>query len=394
MIHKEIDKIILADLEELIANAIPEGKSIEYKEELLLSGDNDKKEFLYDISSFANASGGDIIFGMKQNKDSGYPEKLAGIMIDNTDRLQLQIDSIIRDSILPRLPLVNYQFILLNENHYALIIRIPKSWNKPHQVIYKGTDKFYSRSNNGKYKLDVFELRNAFIASDSLKQKINKFRNERFSEIISNEGAVPLLDNGKIILHILPFISFETGNIIDLMEINNKKDYLRPLGDQAFLTRYNFDGILSYVNHRTDEPHYSYLQLFKNGIIETVDSWMIQPFREGRKQLYIETIEELIINFLFRVPQIYSELNIDPPIVLLLTRTGTREYELGSDYWFTAFNEKKVDKDILTFPEILVEDWDSIDIKVKPWFDSLWNSVGIEESKSYKAGKWVKRNKF
>jgi len=391
MINKELDKITIEDLEELIENSVPEGKSIDYKEKISLLKDNERKEFLYDVSSFSNASGGDLIYGIKEDKETGYPKEIIGIKIENTDKLKLQLDSIIRDSISPRLTGINYNLIQLKDDYYVLIIRISKSWNKPHQVIFKGTDKFYSRGNNGKYKLDVFELRNAFIASDSLKQSISKFRNERLADIVSNEGAAPLLDNGKIILQIVPFISFETGNIIDLLEINHKKDLLRPLGNQGFSTRYNFDGILSYENQGVNKPSFSYLQLFKNGIIETVDSWIIQPFREGKKQLYIENIEEFIIDFIHRVPEIYKVINIEPPFVILLTMTGVSDYELGLHGRFFSFDEKKVGKEILTFPDILIEDWNSLDNLIKPWFDSLWNSVGIEESKSFIDGKWTKR---
>lgn len=392
MIQNELDKITLEDIEELIENSIPEGKSIDYKEKFNLGKDNDKKEFLFDVSSFANASGGDIIIGVTEDKSTGYPKEIQGIKIENKDKLQLHLDSIIRDSISPRLPSVNYHFVAVKEDYYVLIIRISKSWNKPHQVIFKGTDKFYSRSSNGKYKLDVFELRNAFIASVSMKQNIIKFRNSRLSEIISNEGAVPLLDNGKIILHVVPFISFETGTLIDLVEINNKRDLLRPIGDQGFSTRFNFDGILSYINPRINEPNDSYLQLFKNGIIETVDSWVIQPFREEKK-LYIESIEEFIINFIYRVPKLYSIAKIDPPIVLLLTMTGAYDYELGLHNSFIFLTKKNVGKDILTFPDIMIENWDNIDMKIKPWFDALWNSVGMEGSKSYKDGKWIRRKR-
>ena len=36
--------------------------------------------------------------------------------------------------------------------------RIPRSWNGPHPVIFKGHGHFYARSAAGKYRLDVDQL--------------------------------------------------------------------------------------------------------------------------------------------------------------------------------------------------------------------------------------------
>lgn len=388
MISKELDNITLEDIQDLKDNYVPEGKTIDYKETISISSDSDRKEFLFDVCSFANASGGDLIFGIKQNVESSCPEEILGIEIPNIDKLKLQIDSMLRDNISPRLPSVNYASILLKESLYVLIIRIANSWNKPHQVTFRGVDKFYSRGTNGKYPMDVLELKNAFLSADSLSQNINKFRIERLTKILSDEGVIPLLDNGKIILQIIPLISFRTDLSIDIKQLYSKSTILGPIGESSFLTRYNFDGILAYSSHKDNNSYASYLQFHKNGIVESVNSWIIQPF-DGSKRLFIESIEESIFRFIEKVKKIYKIVNIEPPFVALLTLTGVREYKIGSHNIYISFNDKQVEKDNLIFPDLLIEDWNNeIDLIVKPWFDSLWNAVGYEESKSYVDGKW------
>jgi predicted HTH transcriptional regulator len=52
------------DLNALVTNGISEGRTIDYKEQLDISQDAEKKELLADIMSFANASGGDLVFGI------------------------------------------------------------------------------------------------------------------------------------------------------------------------------------------------------------------------------------------------------------------------------------------------------------------------------------------
>lgn len=87
MIPKNLKDINIDDLKSLIENSVKEGKTIDYKLAVNISSDSDRKEFLYDVSSFANASGGDIIFGVKENEGTGYPDELVGLE-GNMDELR------------------------------------------------------------------------------------------------------------------------------------------------------------------------------------------------------------------------------------------------------------------------------------------------------------------
>ena len=64
MINCPINEINQTNIETLITDKIEESRTLEYKEELPIGTDNEKKEFLADVSSFANALGGDIIYGI------------------------------------------------------------------------------------------------------------------------------------------------------------------------------------------------------------------------------------------------------------------------------------------------------------------------------------------
>ncbi len=64
MIPKPLDKIEKPDIDALVANAVSERRTIEYKLVLPENADSNKKEFLADVSSFANAAGGDLLFGV------------------------------------------------------------------------------------------------------------------------------------------------------------------------------------------------------------------------------------------------------------------------------------------------------------------------------------------
>ena len=135
VINRDIEQITKDDLQSLIDNEVFESKTIEYKQALPSSSESDKKEFLADISSFANASGGDFIFGMVQDPDTGLPKDLQGLGIANVDQEILRLENMIRDGIAPRILSVATKSITLSNSKVALVIRIPKSWISPHRVI-------------------------------------------------------------------------------------------------------------------------------------------------------------------------------------------------------------------------------------------------------------------
>src|SRR5580658_7772679 len=108
MIPKIFDAIQKSDIDALITDGVNESKTLEYKQQLPGLTDEDKKEFLADVSSFGNASGGDIIFGIKgavnaKGQKSGSPEKVEPLMGNSADQTKLRLEEIIRNNINPRL---------------------------------------------------------------------------------------------------------------------------------------------------------------------------------------------------------------------------------------------------------------------------------------------------
>lgn len=79
---KEIENITEERINSLKVNQVAEDKHIEYKLILPSEKYDDKKEFLADVSSFTNADGGVIFYGIKA-KD-GIAEDITRLVIDST----------------------------------------------------------------------------------------------------------------------------------------------------------------------------------------------------------------------------------------------------------------------------------------------------------------------
>lgn len=391
MINKDIKLIIEQDLKDLVENAVKEGKDIEYKRELLTVSDDEKKEFLADVSSFANAGGGDLIIGIEEDKTTGEPKEVRGIEIENTDKEIQRLDNIIRDGISPRIPSLDIQSIKLSNGKSVLILRISQSWISPHRVIFKGSDKFYSRNSSGRYPLDVDELRIAFTLSETLKSKIANFRVDRISKIIANETPVMCNENPKVILHIIPLVSFSRVQNYDIQKVVDAPNIfskMLPIGHSVHSYRYNYDGFLTYSSG-TDGKAGSYFQLYRNGIIEAVEACMLGWYNE-KKIIPSITFEKEIIDALTRYLSLLQIMNVAMPIFINLTLVGVKGYILETANRDPFVDKVPIDRDTLLFPEHIIEKYsEKAEHILKSNYDALWSAAGYPRDSYYdEKGDW------
>ena len=168
-----------AHLARLVADGEAESKTIDFKRDLVGQSDGDKKEFLYDVSSFANTIGGDLVFGMDERQ--GVATELVGLDGLNADIEIQRLLQIARDGIRPPIAGLNARAIQLANGRTALVVRIPRSWNPPHQVTYQKAFRFYARDTNTKYHIEVDELRSAFTGSTAIADRLRSYRTARSS---------------------------------------------------------------------------------------------------------------------------------------------------------------------------------------------------------------------
>ena len=385
MIAKSVDQITEENLQALKDNSVSEGKTIEYKQSLPSKSDSGKKEFLADVSSFANASGGDLIYGVSESK--GIITAIDGLEVDDIDQEILRLEGIIRTGMQPRLPSVTISPpIPLENSKVALVIRIPKSWISPHRVICGGHDKFYARSSNGKYPLDVGELRIAFNLSETITERIRNFRLDRISNIFANETPVPFYDTAKIVLHLIPIISFNPAQRYDIDKIASQPTSMPPIGFHVggLSYRYNLDGFLTH-DPEQDGKSCSYVQLFRSGIIEAVEGWLLRSERSDGKKLIYGNDEKELIKSLSTYLSLQRILNVEPPIFVFLTLLGVKGYSMSVDrFKFPTRRSHTIDRDVLQLPEVMVENYDDkAENVLKPCFDSIWNACGFPRDLYY-----------
>jgi predicted HTH transcriptional regulator len=134
MIDKPAASITKTDIDALVESGRVEDRTIEYKRDLPGPSDEQRREFLRDVSSFANGFGGDILYGIEES--GGVPTSAPGVLISNFDELRLQLQNSLRSNLDPRLPAVDVEQISGFPNGSVLLVRVHQSWRAPHMVRY------------------------------------------------------------------------------------------------------------------------------------------------------------------------------------------------------------------------------------------------------------------
>ena len=388
MLSKPFDQIDKAYIESLVADKVVEVKHLDYKE--ILPGDTDKEKnrFAEDVCAFANAAGGDVVFGMRDRRDeegqkTGTPE-YAGLGQFNFDQTKLRLEQIIQNKVEPRIPGIQFRLVDGFTNGPVVVMRVPRSYNAPHATKHDG--RFRSRTDSGNYAMDVQEIRSMFISSEALPERMRQFRADRLARIAAGEIPVRLNNGPKMALHVVPLSAFGRSDVYDLTEIRQRRA-LVPVGTGGMDLRYNFDGLLAYALARGEAAVLSYTQLFRDGKIEAVEAHHIQrgSHEKGISCAYEDDALFIVENAL----RVQQQLGVEPPVFVLMSLLGVRGYRIaGWDQKYPSRSpfpgQGQIDRDDLFSDGIIIGQYqDDLRKIMRPLFDTIANAAGWARSMNY-----------
>jgi hypothetical protein len=401
MIPKPLsEEITPADLQALVAGKVAEVRTLDYKQDIKISTDAEKREMARDVSSFANAAGGDLVFGVVEardgdNKKLGYPEKIVGVPV-NFEETKVSLENIIRDTIDPRVQGIVIRKVDGFELGPVVVLRIPRSWNAPHMVSFSNKTHFYSRNNSGKQPLDVREIRASFLSGTEMELRVRQFRDARLGAIVAGDTPVPLPPGPKLVLHAIPLLT-NRQDVFDLKQLVDGADHLVPFGPQGRRNwRFNLDGVVAYFAYAQDAPRKSYSQAFRHGALEGVAIVEMTQCSDTAKALVPFQIEDYVHKGLVHYSRQLRRVNPEVPISVHAALTGGKGLLVNNDNVnILPQNEDdyRIDRDILLLPDVLLESMATdIPAVLRPLFDAFWQAGGHERSLGYdKAGKWSER---
>jgi hypothetical protein len=391
LFDKPLAQIDEHDLLRLISDKAAESKTHDYKRDLVAQADGDKKEFLYDASSFANTQGGHLIFGMAEAK--GVPTELVGFNGIDADKEIIRLEQMCRDGIRPPVS-VESRAVPLSGGRVAIIMRIPRSWNPPHQVTFQKAFRFYARDSNGKYQVDVDELRAVFALSGTIADRIREFRADRIAKIAAGGAPVTLLDGGILILQIVPFSAFSPGSSFPFdRAARDPNEFPTILDTMARRHQITFDGLL--ITSSLDpppKPQRAYTQVHRTGAVEAVATSLARG--QNHDSLILPQLDAIIIRYSGLYMHSLHALGIEPPFAVLTSLVGVKGMRILEEFvpagaLWEDMPSTTLTQDQYHFIETIVDPVPANDreaaMQLRGTLDHIANAAGLASSPSFNA---------
>src|SRR5262249_10783056 len=147
--------------------------------------------------------------------------------------------------------------------------------------------------------------------------------------------------------------AFDTAPGLPLRDIELNYRLFVPLGSSsANDVRVNFDGVLKTSNANPEATqHRAYVQLRRNGIIESATSSLIPPDRNT-----IPALDDVLIQHIMRCLNDLVGVGIEPPYALLISLAGVSgaRFRFARDPWGDDIG-RPLDRDQYHFDEVIFE---------------------------------------
>lgn len=382
--------VTVADLAQLVADQTSEGPHIEFKRDLPVHWNAEaRQEFLADVSAFANAGGGDLIYGVDEN-GNGQAGQLVPQVVQNIDQDVRRLQDFLRDLVEPRLPGVQIHPVPVEgpgARQYIIVVRVPQSWAGPHRV--NTNQHFYIREGGRKRQLNVPEIRGLILRSETQVQRVRDFRTERLGKILSGAAPHRLVDGPTLVVHLIP--SQAALGLVQIDPVVYTTRRRAPvLGTTAGMARLNIDGALTVRNPGAQGTH-GYTQVFRNGFIETV---MVIGSAQDMQRALLPTLryEQQLNAFLGEVRVELENLGIATELSVMLSILRANEVQFGThrDLDFLDDHQGFFDRETIVLPDVLTKGDMPVELAMKPVFDLVWQSAGFNGSRNYNtAGEWA-----
>ena len=352
-----VGRLSADDITGVVADETQESRVLEYKEQLAFSGDADKKEFLADVSAFANTNGGVLLYGISEKRDpkgetTGQPDQIVGVLIPATlDKLVAAIEARIADGLLPRLHGLAIQAIDI-AGKTVVAIGMGRSPAAPHMIWFSQSGKFFRRRESGKYQVDVHELRSMFLERDEWAISADALRNYRLNRL----GTAPV-DATFNWQHSTVFHIFPLGRLRETHDVFRDVDQvLRRFmhGAEAGTLRGTLDGPA--VLHVSLGKVQTYLLLLRNGGVELGTTRFHGKDKHNRDVYFFLNLQGALSDLCCRyVQNVAAEFELDPPFALFVSIKGAGGLPMIREGQWLETLSTELQGDLTLIPLVLIE---------------------------------------
>ena len=140
MIAGRVQDLAEAHIKALVSNLSAESPTLDFKRDVPGRDAPARHEYCSDLCAFANAAGGDLVYGIEEDSEGRASALVAQTV--NPDDEQLRLLDMALNGLEPRVSGLEARAIPVAGGH-VFVVRVPKTWNGPHRV--RTNQHFYVR---------------------------------------------------------------------------------------------------------------------------------------------------------------------------------------------------------------------------------------------------------
>ena len=387
LLGKNFDDIDQMIIRGLVDAGATESVHLDFKRQTYGNADGDKREILKDVTSFANCLGGHLVIGVDEKDGAASAvTPLTGIDVDQE---LLRLENVVRTGIEPTVVGLRMKRVQVGSGD-VIIIHVPRSFNPPHRVIFKNTNRYYSRNSSGSYELSLEELRILFGQQRTIEERAEAFVNTRFLKVQANAGAMPMpVEQGGMVMHLVPLPDFGADRRIDVAMLRQHDSAFCPIGASGYSPRVNLEGLVVY---RGGAVCHGYTQVFRHGSLEATSASVFSVY-EGNRSFGSIALPERIIRSLSSYIGGMKALEASPPILLQLSFFGMHGVQMGVDRMRVYDLPPPCDREEMHLPPTVITDYrddGNYEQIVAEQMHFLWNAFSFERCFYFdKYDRWI-----
>ncbi len=367
MIDRPLEAIAYADIEALVRADRSEGRTLDFKVALSNGDHKGTRDFLADVTAFANTDGGDIIVGVAED-GNGTAAAIVGIAREGLDEKLRGLEDQLRTLVDPRIPDFRTQLVDCPDGKVIIIMRVGASLVAPHRVAFERSSRFFRRASRANFEMSTAEIRQAFAAAADMPQKLRDLHHRAVAATDGTDMPVRLLDRPAAILTIAPL-----SVLREQLKILVTRDFaLFPprVGHPKFVV--GLDGVI--VHAPVDEAERGVRAWSINQRRGYVDfAWTLGHEKDGKRFIWSANLEDHLAGTIRSTIARLGAHEIGGPWVAMLTLTGFSGYQLwlgdeglSQPAWQDSAYLGDIVDDVLDEKALL------------PFYEGFWRLFGLE----------------
>jgi hypothetical protein len=348
MLPYTLDQIDADTFQAICDQRFSESGTVDFKQELTRSDDKGKNELAKDVCALANADGGDLVYGIKEDSAGGTADSVIPLVGETYDDASRRLLQTLESWVEPRIQGIQLKHVPLHGG-FGLVIRVPASFDGPHCIRNNNSQRrFVLRNGTITSDMNYDQLRSSFSSSASLATQAREFVKSRLKLVEDRKMQMPM---GAFPLAVFEFVSL--SGLAGRTSVDVKKvqfvDFI--VWDGGGNPRINLDGTGAYCG--ADGEAYSQSQLFRNGSMEYVT---IAGGVDGEKMgVYAKDTLDFFERCLTASLKVAKKYEISGPALVTCALMHVEGCILlvGNGSFRRS---KTADRPFMVFPEIYIED--------------------------------------